>query len=257
MLTADTAFPNFKLVQVVSGTGFINTPFQCTDLGTCSIDAMSDVSTLSASSGNFLKFNGSTWVPGTITQINVSSDSANSLSLGSDNLPYFAESLTILGSSGIYLTYLDESGVQTNIDINNLLSGCSLNSFGDVVISSLAENQILRWDGYNWINSNENPPTSLVMQPEESGNILATQGYIIPVNVASGAANVTPPAGIAGAEFAVVDSRANCFVNNITVNFSGSAEKLYSLTQNYILDEDGAYVTFRYVNATIGWVAEK
>lgn len=97
----------------------------------------------------------------------------------------------------------------------------------------------------------------LPLAAETSGTASVTSDYLTPINTAGSVATITPPAGTVNARFALVDSRANSATNNITINFSGTGDKLYGSLQNYVMDQDGAYATFRYLNSTIGWVVEK
>lgn len=97
----------------------------------------------------------------------------------------------------------------------------------------------------------------LPLAAEVSGAASVTAAYLTPVNVSGVASTITPPAGSVNVRFALVDSRANSATNNITVNFSGGGYNLYGSLQNYVMDQDGAYATFRYLNSSIGWVVEK
>ena len=130
--------------------------FSCSGLNTCSIDALSDVNTAGVVSGNFLKYNGSAWIPANVSA-GVSADAGNDLTLGTDSLPYLAETVTVLTTSGTsYLKYTNEAGASNTINICTLISGCNLDAIGDVTITSATSNQILRWNGSAWINSDEN-----------------------------------------------------------------------------------------------------
>jgi hypothetical protein len=131
--------------------------FDCTFLNSCSVDSLSDVNTAGVVSGNYLKYNGSAWVPAAAPTVAVSTDGGNDLTLGTDSLPYFAENLTVLSKSGTsYIKYVDEAGGETTINVCELLSGCSVNSLSDVTVTSPSVNQIMRWNGSAWINDNEN-----------------------------------------------------------------------------------------------------
>ncbi len=101
------------------------------------------------------------------------------------------------------------------------------------------------------------PLTLMAVAPETSGNISAAANYLTPINVSATGSIVTPPGGATDLRFGLVDSRANASIYNITVNFSGAGELFYGSTQNYLINYDGAYSTFRYLNPTIGWVVEK
>lgn len=130
--------------------------FTCSLLNTCSVDSLSDVNTAGAVSGQYLKWNGSNWVPASgITGVSV--DAGNDLTVGTDSLPFFNETVTALSVSGTnYLKYVPESGAATTINICSMLSGCSIDALSDVTISAASSNQILRWNGSAWINSDEN-----------------------------------------------------------------------------------------------------
>lgn len=139
-------------INLVTSTGG-GTPFSCTDLNSCSINSLSDVNTSAATSGKFLKYNGSQWAPSSLA---VSTDANNDLTIGSDGNTYFHETVTSMSSiSGSYIRYTDENSNQTEINICGLISSCSINSLSDVTITSPSTNQILRWNGTTWINSNE------------------------------------------------------------------------------------------------------
>jgi len=99
------------------------------------------------------------------------------------------------------------------------------------------------------------PPASDV---SNTTTFTATAGEINLVDVTSGTVSVTPPAGpAAGDRFAVVDSRNNAGTNNITVNFSGSTQKLWGTVQNYVLSTNGEYAEFVYMGANTGWILTK
>ena len=97
----------------------------------------------------------------------------------------------------------------------------------------------------------------LPVATETSGTFAAATSYLTPINTTNAIATVTPPSGTVNDRFALVDSRANSATYNITVDFSGAGDLLYGSLQNYVMDQDGAYATFRYLNSTIGWVVEK
>lgn len=103
------------------------------------------------------------------------------------------------------------------------------------------------------------PLALLPVATEGSGAITAKLNYLTPINVAGATSTVTPPAPLgANSRFELVDSRANSPTNNILVDFIGAGQKLYgSSSQNYTLNSSGAFVRFRYLNSTIGWIVEK
>lgn len=140
---------NINLLTSTGGGG----SFSCSSLNSCSIDAMSDVNTGGATSGKYLKYNGSQWVH---SDLAISTNGGNDLTLGSDGYPYFAETVTSMSSvSGSYIRYINENNNNTDINICGLIGSCSINSLSDVTITSPVTNQILRWNGSQWINSTE------------------------------------------------------------------------------------------------------
>lgn len=115
------------------------------------------------------------------------------------------------------------------------------------------------------VTSNTNDLTVATTAPQpassetiETTNFTATMRRINLVDCSGGTISVTPPTSPAiGDRFAVVDAEATAGTNNITINFSGSSQKLYATVQNYILNVNGGYVEFIYMGSTTGWVATK
>lgn len=114
------------------------------------------------------------------------------------------------------------------------------------------------YDGTSWIQFG-----ALVSHPASSEsiqntNFTAVKFRINLVDCSSGAITVTPPSSpVIGERFAISDAKANAATNNITVGFSAASQKLYGVTQNYVLNVNGGYVEFIYVGATTGWIATK
>jgi hypothetical protein len=87
----------------------------------------------------------------------------------------------------------------------------------------------------------------------KTGNYTAAVGELVVCNSASSSFTITPPASPnAGDQFGVVDAGADSGTNEITVDTS--TPKLHSLSDDYILDINGAFAVFTYINATFGWV---
>lgn len=112
-------------------------------------------------------------------------------------------------------------------------------------------------------NTNDLTVSSTAPQPAssetiETSNFTATMRRINLVDCSAGTISVTPPSSPAiGDRFSVVDAEATAGTNNITINFSGSSQKLYGTIQNYIINVNGGYVEFIYMGTTTGWVATK
>ena len=105
-------------------------------------------------------------------------------------------------------------------------------------------------DNTNWVKL-----TYKRYDTEKAANFTALNGYIAPVNCSGGAITVSPPADAVGNTFSIIDSRASAQTNNITIDFSGSL--FYASAGSDIINENGAYITYEYVDATIGWVRSK
>jgi hypothetical protein len=52
--------------------------------------------------------------------------------------------------------------------------------------------------------------------------------------------------------FSIVDSYNNCKINNITL----AGQKFYGAVQDFIVDINGSFVTFQYINSTVGWIVK-
>ncbi len=93
---------------------------------------------------------------------------------------------------------------------------------------------------------------------EETANFTATKNALTPVDVTTMPITATPPSSpVTGDTFVIVDSRFNAFTNNITVDFTTATQNLYGSLNNWIINEDGGYVQFIYINTSIGWIAHK
>ena len=80
---------------------------------------------------------------------------------------------------------------------------------------------------------------------------VAGRGYFI--NVTSNAHTVNLPAGNAGDEVHIVDSRGNSNSNNISLTSNGS-EKINGINTTFKIDKDQAGVRLVYTGSTHGWV---
>lgn len=98
--------------------------------------------------------------------------------------------------------------------------------------------------------------TLLTMAVEVSANSTGIIGSELPVNSTAGLISITEPSNpSADDEFVVFDSRATSSTNNIVVNFT--TENLHGSTGSDVLNINGSYAKYRYVNGTIGWRREK
>lgn len=105
------------------------------------------------------------------------------------------------------------------------------------------------------VRAGSQPPASETIQSSGFTAVLRT---IHAVDCSGGTISVTPPSspGI-GDRFAISDAAAASSTNNITINFSGSSQKLYGTVQNYVININGGYAEFIYMGSTTGWIATK
>ena len=137
----------------------------------------------------------------------------------------------------------------------NSVLNMSLLADTDMVSEAPASGDRLEYNGTNWVPVA--PREQLLIDSERTTSVSAVKSTLHPVNVASVPAGVNPPASpSAGDYFVVSDSRANSATNNITVNFTSLSQPLYAAAQNDTIATDGATVTYRYIDATVGWVRQ-
>ncbi|GIV86030.1 MAG: hypothetical protein KatS3mg054_0059 [Chloroflexus sp.] len=90
---------------------------------------------------------------------------------------------------------------------------------------------------------------------ETTMTVTASAYYTLPVNTTSSPVTINPPATVsAGTWFAVSDSRGTAGTNPITIDFVGSSQKLHGQVQNMMINTNGGYVKFAYVDSVIGWI---
>ena len=106
---------------------------------TSTLSGDSDVSLNNLSNGQVLQFNVSKWINTTLTK--------GSTTLSSDS------DVSLSGlSNGQLLQYNSSSSKWINIS-PTYISSCSINACTDVVVSSLTNKNIIRWNGSNWDNA--------------------------------------------------------------------------------------------------------
>ena len=153
-------------------------------------------------------------------------------------------------------SHLDKGGVNesTAVDIRTHLD----NNTKHRLINDAGSGESDLWSA-NKIDAEINSAsTALTIASEKIANFTAVKKELAPVDVTTIPITVTPPAApVTGDIFAIVDSRFNSLTNNITVDFTTATQNLYASLNNWIINEDGGYVEFIYINATIGWVARK
>lgn len=101
------------------------------DISNHDLDGLGDVTITSASSGEFLKWNGTAWINATIPEINTLNDIAN---------------VTITSaSSGDLLIWNGSAWVNDTL--------ASVNQIDDVTITGATTGDILEWNGSAWVNT--------------------------------------------------------------------------------------------------------
>lgn len=124
--------------------------FQCSDLNNCSIDSLGDVNTTSATSGDVLIYNGTTWL--TQAQYEFACSELNACSINS-----LGDVVTTSAVSGSVLVFNGTnwvSGSQSAFQCSDL-NGCSIDELGDVVVPLAVSGDILVFNGSTWVNGTQ------------------------------------------------------------------------------------------------------
>lgn len=215
---------NIPNLATVATTGSYNDllDLPSTDLST--IDAIGDVDTTTdaLSTGQLLQWNGSSWVNATID--------------GAQDTTY---SLTVAGSAtNADLTLTPDTGVAetiefvggTGIDVGINLSGqvevvnnatYAINDLSDVNISNPALNEVLAYDGTQWIAST--PSTGIALTDFSVGAAAPAAGDgAIAYDNTTGVFTYTPPVG--GADFSTISIVTEAAQGGGTLSFDGVNE---------------------------------
>jgi microcystin-dependent protein len=140
------------------------------------IDDLLDVNTTGAESGEFLKYNGESWIPDAISTINSLDDIGDitaptpttgdylkwdgtkwvndAVELGIDTTGEYVSG--VAAGTGVSVAHTPGEGSTATVSLN-----ASLDNLSDVVVTSPLQFQGLMYDGTNWVNSNI-PNTYLV-----------------------------------------------------------------------------------------------
>ena len=158
------------VLNIVAGTGISlttnagNDTLTITNSGvTSGLNDLSDVSTAGASSGQVLKYNGTSWAP--------SSDLTGG---GGGGISLSDLSITTASASGSgSLAYNNTSGVFTftPADLSSITT--TLAGLTDTTISSPSTNQIIKYDGSRWINADQ----SSAYGDSQVATYLSNQGF--------------------------------------------------------------------------------
>jgi hypothetical protein len=127
-----------------------------------------------------------------------------------------------------------------------------LDKLTDVVITAPATDEVLKYDGTNWVNGTGGGGIS--WQTVKTSNFTAVANEAYPVNTTSGAIAVTLPASpSAGQLLAFVDYAGTWDTNGISLNPNGNNINGSSSTSLVGKVERGA-INLVYVDATQGWI---
>ena len=146
-------------------------------------------------------------------------------------------------------TIADENGTLIKVSDDDQLPG---RLFSKMSVAGEAKKRELNEGGNEFIEIQAGLEIS---QENTTGNVIASDGSLIPIDVTTNARTVTPPSNPTFASlFGVVDSRGNAATNNITIDFISAGENFHSSSQNYVLNTNNEFAKFRYVNNIVGWV---
>jgi|GEM_PF-7134065 len=142
----------------ITGTGVVGDPFaatvsafECADLNTCSIDALSDVdtTTVAPTSGQFLAWDGSQWEPSSLAGFDCADLNTCSVDSLSD-----VDTTSVAPTSGQALVWDGAQWEPGDVLFQcSDLNTCSVDAMSDVDTTSTppTSGQQLTWDGANWI----------------------------------------------------------------------------------------------------------
>lgn len=161
-LGTDTTGNYVSGVSAGTGISVSHTPSEGST-ATISLDAalndLNDVDTTGVISGQFLKYNGTSWVADSVPTINALDDIGDVAIVG-------ATTGQVLKYNGtVWTNDTDNAGTTIN----------SLDDVGDVTITSIASGQFLKWSGSAWVND------TIDLGTDTTGN------YVVSVNGSSGA----------------------------------------------------------------------
>lgn len=174
------------------------------------------------------------------------------------NVYYTNDGFAAAGTGLVMVSVVDGAVISgTTITVNEQVvqSGGSSNvavlaDLTDVNINVPAENQVLTYDGTNWINS-----TSIANTPffEMDSNYTLSASESVIVDTTSASIVLTLPLNpTLGDEIRIIDGSFNAATNNIVIVRNGS--NIEGEANDMTIDVDGAAFGLVYYNATRGWI---
>lgn len=83
----------------------------------------------------------------------------------------------------------------------------------------------------------------------------ALAGEVVLIDCSAGAVTVNPPASpVKNMKFYVSDAAKSAGTNTITIDFTTASQPLCGGVENYLIENDGGFAGFVYVNGTTGWI---
>lgn len=107
-----------------------------------------------------------------------------------------------------------------------------------------------------------NPPTSssgsslVVDQLPKTGNFTANNNMLYLLDTSGGTVTVFSPVTPTTDSCFVIFDLGSAGTNNISINFTSQGHNLAGDADNFTIDVDNAYVKFRYINTSIGYIIE-
>lgn len=124
-----------------------------TAMGSVVLDDISDVAISTPQNGDFLRYNGSSWV----------NDPVN---LTTDTVGDYVQNL--VAGTGISLANNSGEGATPTINLS-----ASIDDLSDVTITSVSTGQVLKWNGSAWVNSADNTGTT-INSLDDIGDVVIT-----------------------------------------------------------------------------------
>lgn len=102
---------------------------------------------------------------------------------------------------------------------------------------------------------NEDPPITIDDETLHTTTQTALAGEVVLIDCSSGAVTVNPPASpVKNMKFYVSDAVKSAGTNTITIDFTTASQPLCGGVENYLIENDGGFAGFVYVNGTTGWI---
>ena len=174
---------------------------------------------------------------------------------GPDRFPvgFDGQILKVNSAVSAGIEWADESPLTTKGDLytyDTAIARLPVGADGQTLVADSGEATGLKWEG-NF------PVVVAEVDSFTTTTVVPNDKELIPIDVTTAAVAVNPTPGIttAGYTFAVVDSRGNAAVNNITVNFSAAGGyQFHGATGNPVINTNNGYARYMYIDINVGFV---